>query len=433
MKIHFIGIGGIGVSALARYYLAAGHAISGSDLTQSEITDELAALGADIKIGRHAKSRLASDIDRVIYTAAVPEKNPELKAARERNIPVQSYAEALGELTREYKTITISGSHGKSTTTALAALILEEGYCDPTVIIGTKLKEFGGSNFRKGRGTHLLLEADEWNRSLLNYSPHIAVVTNIDVEHLDTYKNVEAIEDTFREYLAKVPKDGKIIANADDERLHKVAQKFGKKVVWYSLDDRCATQVKKILKIPGQHNLSNALGALALGRVLGINESAALKALSHYTGAWRRFEFMGMREGAFVYADYGHHPREIAATLAGAREKFPYRRVWCVYQPHQYQRLQYLWDDFVGAFDHADRVVLLPVYAVAGREKEKIKPLHTSKRLADELATRGKNTNYCASFDAAKEFLASELHSGDIALFMGAGDVYDLTKDFLSD
>ena len=429
--IHFVGIGGIGVSALAKYYLHRGVAVSGSDLKSSEITEELKNLGTEVYIGPHQRSNLPQDAKMVVYTAAAPKDNPELLEAKRRKIKTRSYAEAVGELTKKYKTIAVSGAHGKSTTTALTALILEEGYFDPTVIIGTKVKEFGGSNFRKGSGAYLVLEADEWNKSFLNYSPHIAVVTNIDTEHLDTYKNVGAVEKTFREFLKKVPRQGAIVANADDPRLKQLAPKLKKRVVWYSLKDREASAVRRVLKVPGEHNVSNALAALRVGQILGVCQADILRALSRFSGTWRRFDFQGIRNGAYIFSDYGHHPQEIQATLTAARGHFPFRRIWCVYQPHQYQRLAYLWNDFTRAFDRADRICLLPVYNVAGRETKKAKVQVSSLRLSHELLRRGKNIRHLATFDEAKQHILAESRPGDVILVMGAGDIHALSKSLV--
>lgn len=419
------------MSALAKYYLLQGTTVSGSDLVSSEITDELKQLGVNITIGKHQKINIPEKTDKIIYTAAVPKQSPELAEAKKRQIKTMLYAEAVGELTKKYKTITVSGAHGKSTTTALTALVLEEGYHDPTVIAGTKIKEFGNSNFRKGGGSYLVLEADEWNKSFLHYSPRIAVVTNIDAEHLDTYKTVRAVERTFEKYLERVPKNGAIVANRDDSRLEKVAKKFGKKVTWYSLNDPAAAHVRNVLRVPGEHNVSNALAALTVGRLVGVRETDTLRALGRFSGTWRRFEFKGLFNGAHVFDDYGHHPREIVATIAAARGRFPMRRVWCVYQPHQYQRLQYLWDDFVGAFDHADRICLLPVYDVVGRETKTAKEAVNSLKLTQELVRRGKRACHLDNFDEAKEYLASEIRSGDVVLIMGAGDIYHLTQKLI--
>lgn len=427
--IHFVGIGGIGVSGLARYYLAMGAGVSGSDLAASEITEELSREGVKIIIGKHKKSNVPKNATAVVCTPAVPHANAELAEARQRGIPVRTYPEALGELTKTYETVTVSGSHGKSTTTALVSLMLEEGYFDPTVIIGVKLREFSGSNFRRGRGPYLVIEADEWNRSFLNYSPEYAVVTNIDREHVDTYKTLDELEETFAEYLSKVPPKGVIVANADDPALARVARKFGDKVKWYSLQDPEAQLLKPVLKIPGEHNLSNALAAFKLGRALGMFEHDILRGLSRFSGAWRRFELRGMVNGAFIIADYGHHPSEIKATIQAARDRFPLRRIWCIFQPHQHQRLDFLWDDFVIAFDNADRISFLPVYDVAGRETLAAKKQVNSLKLAGEIQKRHKDVSYLESFEDAKKAVHAQARPGDIILLMGAGDIYDLTKE----
>lgn len=430
MHIHCIGIGGIGVSALTKYYHAQGATVSGSDLISSEITDELSTMGILVSIGKHKKSNVPKQTNLIIYTAAAPKDNPELVGAKERKIRRKTYAQALGELTKQYRTITVSGSHGKSTTAALTSLVLEEGQYDPTVIVGTKIKEFGHTNFRKGMGRYLVLEADEWNKSFLNYSPHIAVVTNVDAEHLDTYKTVEGVEKAFAEYLSKVPTGGAIVANKDDKRLQKIAKRFGKKVHWYSLHDPDAHTLRGSIRIPGAHNVSNALAAMRTGEILGIPHVSIIKAIARFRGTWRRFDFMGMVNGASVFSDYGHHPREIVATIRAARDHFPMRRIWCVYQPHQYQRLKYLWNDFVHAFDEADHICFLPVYGVAGREKETQDV--NSKTLAHEILQNGKDVYYVRSFDEAKTFVNAHARAGDVILCMGAGDIYDLTKEIVS-
>ncbi|MFY9462712.1 MAG: Mur ligase family protein, partial [Candidatus Sungiibacteriota bacterium] len=268
-------------------------------------------------------------------------------------------------------------------------------------------------------------------KSFLHYSPQIAAITNIDTEHLDTYKTATGVEKAFVQYLGKVPRDGAIIANADDERTRRVAKKFGKQVVWYTRDSSDAAVIKKILKVPGSHNISNALAAQAIGRTLGIAESAILHALSRFRGTWRRFEFKGMLNGGHIFNDYGHHPREIIATLQASRDRFLWRRIWCVFQPHQYQRLKYLWNDFLGAFDLADRIVLLPVYDVAGRETKAAKTAVNSEKLAWALAKRGKNVSYHDSFGDATSLLRAEVRRGDAVLIMGAGDIYHLADDLI--
>ncbi len=430
-SIHFIGIGGIGVSSLARFYISKGNRVTGSDLQASEITESLIREGAMIHIGKQNAKHIPIDTRLIIYTAAISDGNPELKEAHKQKLETKTYAQAIGDLTKTYRTITISGSHGKSTTTALVSLVLEDGYYDPMVIIGTKLNEFGGSNFRNGHGSYLVLEADEWNKSFLNYHPEIAIVTNIDAEHLDTYGTVAEVERAFQEYLEKIPRHGAIIANADNERLYHVAKKFGMKVIWYSLKDPEAQLIRSCLRIPGEHNVSNALAALKLGRHLGITDPNILRALGRFTGAWRRFEFMGMLNNAFIYHDYGHHPSEIIATLSAARDRFPFRRIICMYQPHQYQRLAYAWNEFISAFDFADTILMLPVYDVAGRETDSARKAVNSRKLVKELTARGKQAEYSASFASAKKWIKSRAKTGDVVMIMGAGDIYELVKEIV--
>ncbi|MGH7238781.1 MAG: Mur ligase domain-containing protein, partial [Candidatus Saccharimonadales bacterium] len=289
MKIHCIGIGGIGVSALAQYYLSEGHEVSGFDLTASEITDFLRGKGVRITTGDDI-GHVKEGMDLVVYSPAVPRDNPELKRARKLGIPVKSYPEALGELTKRYKTIAVAGSHGKSTTTAMIALILERAGLDPTVIVGTKLKEFGGSNFRKGKGEYLVIEACEYDGSFLEYQPYGAVVTNVDKEHLDYFKTFANVKKTFATFIKKIPEGGFLIYNGDDRNIA-----IPKKPMFlpqkFSLRQIAAKKLAKLLKVPGKHNVQNALAALEAARAIGgVSDSVSLKALAAYRGSWRRFE-----------------------------------------------------------------------------------------------------------------------------------------------
>lgn len=426
-SIHFIGIGGIGVSALAKYYLSQGAKISGSDLISSEITDELAKIGAQIFTGKHDRKNLPKNAGEVIYSAAAAKDNPELEEAKRRKLKVRSYAEALGELTKRYKTITVSGAHGKSTTTAMTALVLEKGHCDPMVIVGTKVKEFGNSNFRSGLGGYFVLEADEWNKSFLNYRPEIAVLTNIDSEHLDTYKNIGHVTSVFKKFITKISKEGLIIANADDPIVKKIAKESKKRVIWYSLKDKEASIIKNSIRVAGDHNLLNALAAFRVGRVLGIGQSEILQALSGFSGTWRRFEFKGIINKAPVFDDYAHHPNEIKATLAAAKKRFPFGRVISIFQPHQYRRLHSLFDDFTKAFDHSDITCVLDVYDVAGREDQKSKKAVSAFKLVSALSEKGKDARHMYHSQVL-DFLKNEAKSNDAIIFMGAGDIYKLTN-----
>lgn len=436
IKIHFIGIGGIGVSALAQYYLSRGHKISGSDLVSSEITDFLKKKGVKIFTGNSAKN-IKKDIDLVIYSPAVRKENPEFVEAKKLGIKTQSYPEALGDLTKQYFTIAISGSHGKSTTTAMLGLVLAKAGFDPTVIVGTKLKEFGGSNFRYGKRKYLVIEACEYDSSFSHYSPQIAVVLNLDKEHMDYFKTFGNVVKEFRHFIMRLPKKGFLVANKDDENMPKFTKpKFS--VVNYSLSQKESVKIKKILKIPGKHNVSNALAVLAVARILGIPDKISFKAMSEYKGAWRRFEVFQKKLTTpnnlnpipyTLISDYGHHPNEVAATLKAAREKYPKKKIWCIFQPHQYQRTYYLFNDFVKIFRKAqiNEIIITDIYDVAGREEKKISSGVSSQKLVEKI--NRKNVKYLP-VDIAEAFVKSSVKNGDVVIIMGAGDIYKLVEKF---
>jgi len=470
-KVHFIGIGGIGVSALARYYLASGWQVSGSDLARSEITGALKKAGARIKIGKHKADNLSWGVDLVVFSPAVKPNNPELKQAyklktKNKKLKIWSYPEALGELTRKYFTIAVSGTHGKSTTTAMIGLILIKASLDPTVIVGTKLKEFSpelveGSNCRVGKSKYLVIEADEHFASFLNYWPKIIVLTTIEREHLDYYKNLNNVLKTYKKYISHLPKDGVLVANNDDKNISKIKSQKSKlprrrnfvslrgkqfKIKNYSIKQKEAGKIKKILKIPGRHNMANALAALTVGRQLGISDKVIFKSLSEYKGAWRRFEEKtiklktpeGLRRdvganGAGInyklISDYGHHPTEIKVTCQAAREKYPKRKIWLVFQPHQYQRTYYLFNDFVKVLRQTqdeffiDKLILTDVYDVAGREDKGIKKKINSEKLVKAV---GKPATIYLPKENIVGYLKRNLKGGEVVIIMGAGDIYEL-------
>jgi len=453
MRIHFIGIGGIGVSALARYYLARGFEASGSDVAESKTTNELEKLGAKIFVG-HKKQNLANlsscDDGRIIYSAAVEENNLELVEARRRGVKCQTYAQALGELTKKYFTIAVSGTHGKSTTTAMIGLILEAAGLDPTVIVGTKVREWNNSNFRLGKSRYLVIEADEYSASFLNYWPKIIVLTNIEEDHLDYYKNLEHIKKAFYEYINHLDGKGVLVSNNEDKNIQDLISNFqfpiSNKIPnsKFQIQNYCASEKIEGLKlqIPGKHNLSNAAAAITVARLLKIPDKISIKTLNNFSGTWRRMEYKGKINGARIYDDYGHHPTEIKATLQGARELLAIgnkrfamsdRRLWCVFQPHQFQRTYQLFDKFVNAFGDADKVILLPIYSVAGREKEEIKKKVNSEKLVVRLKAEDKSKDviYLNNFDRAKKYLMKNIKKGDVCVIMGAGDIYKLTEILL--
>ena len=434
MEVHFIGIGGIGVSALAKYYLKKGHKVTGSDLVSSEITEALKNLGAKIFTGEHKVKNLPMDADLVVYSPAVKPNNPELKEAKKLKIKSLSYPEALGELTKKYFTIAVSGTHGKSTTVTMIGLLLERAGFDPTVIVGTKLKEFRNSNCRVGKSRYLVIEADEWQASFLNYWPKIIVLTNIEKEHLDYYKNLNNILKTYKEYVGHLPKNGVLVANEDDENIKRITNyELGiKNKKYYSLKCKEARKLKKILKVPGEYNVSNALAALAVARVLKIPDKISFKALSEYKGSWRRFEIKQStinNKQLTIISDYAHHPTEIKVTLEAAREKFPRKKIWCVFQPHQYQRTFYLFKDFVKVFSKApiDKLIITDIYDVAGREKGKIKEKISAKKLIEAI---NKPWAIYLPKEEIVRYLKKNLKDREVVIIMGAGDIYKLVDFF---
>lgn len=424
-QVHFIGIGGIGVSALAQWYISEGWHVTGSDAVRSLITDNLVYRGAAIRIGPHKASALRPEVSRVIYSVAVKKDNPERQKAKSLKIPQFSYAEALGELTKNYKAIAIAGAHGKSTTTALVGLMLLEAGFDPTIIVGTKLKEFGNSNFRKGKSEWLILEADEFHGSFLHYAPFAAIITNIDREHLEFYQTFGNVKKAFRTFISQVKEEGHLVLNREDKNLTSFKLKTRANIVYYDRKGARAAKVKSLLRIPGAHNHSNAMACDTLGKVLGIPVSIRDKIFSQFTGTWRRFEYRGMYRGAKIYDDYAHHPTEIKATLSGAREKFPKAKIWAIFQPHLAERLSLLFPDFAMAFREANQVIILETYKVLGRESVSPKN-RDAKSLAKKLAFSQPARFMRDSKDVFRA-LKKETTKGDILLFMGAGDIKNLS------
>jgi len=421
MKIHFIGIGGIGVSALAQYYLAKNHKVTGSDLVSSEIIELLIKKGIKISLGCHKSDNVPKDVDLIIYSPAVQKDNPE----RVEDKKIISYPEALGKLTKKYFTIAISGTHGKSTTCSMLSLVLVKAGFDPTVIVGTKLKEFGNSNFRMGDSKYLIIEADEWNASFLNYYPKIIILTNIEEEHLDYYRDLKHILETYKEYISHLPEDGILVINNDDKNIAKIINN-SLNIKRFSLENR--EKLKEVLKIPGIHNIYNASAVLAVAKILNISEDIVYDSISEYNGAWRRFEIKKEvinNKKIILVSDYGHHPTEVKATLEAAREKFPNKRIWCIFQPHQYQRTYFLFNDFVRVFSNAfiDKIIITDIYDVVGREKSDIKDKVNSKKLVDEI---DKNSVIYIPKEKVKRYIEDNIKEEDIILIMGAGDVYKI-------
>ncbi len=423
MKIHFIGIGGIGISALARHFIGQGKEVTGSDLIENETTEDLRKLGAEIYKGHRKK--LPQGVQTIIYSPAVTEDNPEMVEAKRLNLEILSYPEALGKLTEKYFTIAVSGTHGKSTTTAMTALCIED--LDPTVIVGTKMKEFENTNYKKGQSNYLLIEADEWQGSLLNYTPDVVVLTNLEEEHLDCYRDLNHLIATFGKYLSNLKEGGKIIYNEEDSNLGKLKISSG---ISFSKDDSIASDVKKVLRVPGDHNLENGLAAIKVAETLGIDTGSALEKLSQFKGSWRRFEEKDIKingKDHKIILDYAHHPTELKAVLNAVSEKFP-TSAFAVFQPHQYQRTLHLEDRFVDVFNESPiDLFVTDIYSVPGREKEWIKRKIDSQKLVSR--SKNKKTKYIpGDLETVAEEIKSNLQGDEIIVIIGAGDVYRLEE-----
>jgi UDP-N-acetylmuramate--alanine ligase len=439
-SIYFIGIGGIGISALARLYRAKGWRVAGSDTTPSELIVALRKEGIQVTIG-HKKENIKPDFDLVIYNRAIHQDNPEILAAKKLRIKTLTYAEIMGKLTEEYATIAVTGSHGKSTTTALAALALMKGKCDPTVLIGTTLKEFGGKNIHVGRSDYFVIEADDFGAAFTAYSPTVAIITNIDKEHLDFYKNFNNVKAAFLKFLSRVKPGGLMILNRENavlwslrNRIATTAKKNEVTVVWYATTGATAKKIKKVISLPGAHNVSNATAVYELGRFLEIPERNVLSAIHGYRGAYRRMELRGKFKGAPVFDDYAHHPTEIAATLQAFREKFPKKKILCVFQPHQVQRTALLFKEFQTAFNGADETLILPIYHVIGRDT--VIPNRDSAALVRAIQKKQprKPIFYLADPGKLKEAILAldgAPLSHKVIIMMGAGDIVKMTDKLI--
>lgn len=425
-KIHFIGIGGIGVSAVARMFLLEGKAVSGSDRNESEVTRELAKLGAKIFVG-HATENVADPAgggaspDLIIYTIAIPQDNPELVRAKELGIKAITYPQALGLISADKKTVAVAGTHGKTTTTAMLAQIAITAQLEPTVIVGSFLLDHA-SNFIAGRGDLFIVEACEYQRSFLNLNPQILIITNIEADHLDYYRDLADIQNAFGELAAKIPADGFLICNPNDSNLTPVIKHAECQIIDYL---QFPTSNLK-LPIPGAHNVLNAQAALAVAQILGISPSISFSALNKFSGTWRRFQFKGkLPDDIVIYDDYAHHPTEIRATLAAAREKFPERRIVAVFQPHLYSRTRQLLADFGGSFKVADQVFLAPIYAA----REAPDGVTSSEQLAEAIGSKA--TSY-PDLPAITAALKNTAQPGDLIITIGAGNICEVADALLS-
>jgi UDP-N-acetylmuramate--alanine ligase len=445
--IHFVGIGGIGMSGIAELLLNLGYKVSGSDLQTSEITERLKELGGIIFTGHGADQISGADV--VVTSSAVGRQNPEVLAAGRISIPVIPRAEMLAELMRLKYSVAIAGAHGKTTTTSMVASVLAQGGLDPTVVIGGKLKSIG-SNAVLGKGDFIVAEADESDGSFLKFSPAIAVVTNIDREHLDYYQDLETIKAVFLDFIDRIPFYGLAILCLDNESIQDLIPKIKKRYTTYGMSSQADFQIRDVefekrrscfsvfrqghklgrftLNLPGIHNVYNATASIATGVELDVPMDAIASALQTLEGVQRRLEIKGETCGITVVDDYGHHPTEIKTTLQAIEECWPDNRKVIVFQPHRYTRTQALFDDFTRSFYQSDVLLVLPIYAAG---EQKIEGL-TGRKLCEEIKAHGhKEVVYAEGKKDAVTYLKENLKPGDVLLTLGAGDVWKVGMNIL--
>ncbi len=445
-RIHFVGVGGIGMSGIAEVLLNLGYRVSGSDLKESPLTRRLAGLGARIAPG-HAPENLG-DASVVVTSSAVKADNPEVVEAHRRLVPVIPRAEMLAELMRMKYSVAVAGAHGKTTTTSLVAAVLSEAGLDPTVVVGGRLTGLG-SNARLGQGEFLVAEADESDGSFLLLFPTVAVITNIDREHMDHYGTEEALETAFVDFANKVPFYGAVVACLDDPRVQAALPRIRKRILTYGLSAQADVSARNVrreggaslfevmlrgepklevsLSLPGEHNVLNALAAVAVGTELEVAPERIAQALSGFSGVDRRSQVIGEAAGILVMDDYAHHPSELQATLRGLREAYG-RRLVAVFQPHRYSRTRDLFERFLTAFYGADVLVVTDVYPAG----EAPQPGATGEALVDGIRVHGhKDVEFVAEPARVAEFLESRLRSGDVVVTLGAGNVWQVGEALL--
>jgi len=445
MHYHFVGIGGIGLSAIAKVLLEQGHQVSGSDLKLSPTALALAERGATVHEGHNAVYLGQADV--LVASSAVPFNNPEIIAARQRGIPVMKRGRLLGQMMAGRMSVAVAGTHGKTTTTSLIAHTLAALGQDPTFIVGGVLGNLG-TNAQAGAGPHFVIEADEYDHAFLGLCPQIAVVTYLEHDHPDCFPTIEDVEASFRQFLTQVPSDGCIIGCGDVPRVARLLQEWrarsSRPEIWtYGLAARSDWRAVDLvvneqgghefavlqgeraegrfrLPIPGVHNVRNALAAVAVAHRLGLNLQQVAGAMATFQPTARRFELKGIAAGVTVIDDYAHHPTEIQATLTAAREQFPNRKLWTVFQPHTYSRTKALMDDFAASFDDADHVIVLDIYPA--REAAADFPAITAASLTARMAHP--DAQHIGSHEKVVSYLLEKLETGDVLLTLGAGDGY---------
>jgi len=444
--IHLVGIGGAALSGIAKILLSSGFRVSGSDIRQSEVLNQLSDLGGKVFVG-HSSSQL-SDADVVVVSPAIPPDNPEIIAAKERKIPVIRGAEMLAEIMRMKFSVAISGTHGKTTTTAMTAAVLEEGELDPTVVVGGKLVSLK-SNARMGKGDFMVVEADEAYGSIKKFFPTIAVVTSIDLDHLDYYKDVAEMGETFLKFINKVPFYGVAVLCLDQENIQHLIPRIEKRFRTYGLNTRAdlvagdirfagASAIYNVkengnvlgnihLKMPGHHNISNSLAAISVGLELDIPFDKIKRALDSFQGVHRRFEIIGEVNGVLVVDDYAHNPAKIRATFSAARASFD-RKIVAVFQPHRYQRVKHLAEEFSQSFYQTDVLIVTDIY---GADEKPIEGV-TADKLALAIRENGhRDVTYIADKEQIADYLLNIVKPNDIVITVGAGDVWKVGRQLL--
>ncbi len=446
-RLHMVGIGGAGMSGIAEVLHENGFIVTGSDTGEGPVIQYLKGLGIRVDSTHEGKNVEGADL--LVYSSAVKMDNPEIVEAKARRIPVIRRAEMLGELMRLKYTLAVSGTHGKTTTTSMLGSIWEAAGEDPTIIVGGVVKG-KGSGAKVGRGNYLIAESDEFDRSFLSMMPTSAIITNIDADHLDTYKDIEEIKDAFVAFANKVPFYGQVVVCIDEPNIQAVLSRLIKPVVTYGFSRQAMYRVENLhfekgrpyfevirngaslgefeLKVPGRHNVLNATAAIALSVEENIPVETARQALAEFIGVKRRFEFIGEAKNILVYDDYAHHPTESAATLLGVREAFPERRVIVVFQPHLFTRTRDQHEAFGSAFAHCDMLLVCDIY----KARELPIPGITGNLVAESAIARGhRDARFIGAKENAIEILRKEAQPNDLVIFMGAGDVWKLEKSFL--
>jgi UDP-N-acetylmuramate--alanine ligase len=447
--IHFVGIGGAGLSAIAAVLLARGFQVSGSDLQPNTLTQSLQERGARIFAGHAAENAHGADL--VVISSAVPASNPEWQEAVRRGIPVIKRGPLLAALLSDRIGIAVAGSHGKTTMAGMIAFILSEANLDPSFIIGGVLENFG-TNAREGGGLHFVLEADEYDRTFLALKPHLSVITNVEMDHPDCFRDEADLRDTFRRFAAQTAGDGLILAYADDAAVVVLAREaasqagcaaqtfgFSDNAWWRAANLRPSEDgtaftalrggepvIRAFVPLPGEHNVLNALAALAVAAWLNIPAESAAESLAAFRGAERRLEVRGIVGGVTVLDDYAHHPTQIAATLGAVRQKYQPRALWAVFQPHTYSRLKALWQGFSVCFGQAEHVIVLPVYAAREAHDPTVRPQQLARRMAYTDA------HYVEGFEQAASLLARRVGAGDVVITLGAGDEWKVADALLA-